>query len=225
MRQPINSDKRHKFIELVGSGLDPYEAYPLAGYATSGTESGWKANCRSLCARLRSEIDAARAANNLPESRKRQTGDLSIEESDELLSLTRENLQRAREQNNVGAVTKLLRQVERLTRRSARGRPASAAASTVSAKPARVNRFAHLSSDEVFAIARSVLSEEENAAIDAEYPAHVETERQLWLQGMPNRYWEIAYGRKLPKPEEEPSPRTELNTSASVAAIETVTRP
>lgn len=219
MRQTINSDKRTRFVELCGQGLDEYEAFQLSGFSTAGSEAGWKANARSLVSKLRSEIDAARAANNLPGSRKSQVGELSDEESAELLAQTREALKAAQAQSNVGATTKLLRQLERLTRKSARGRPPNAAPQ----KPEEKS-LPPLSPGEFERLVSLLLTEEEEAEIAERYPAHVETERQLWLQGMPNRYWEVAYGRKLPKPEEEPSLRTELNTSVSVAAIETVRR-
>lgn len=191
MRQPINSDRRHKFIELVGNGLDPYEAYPLAGYATSGSESGWKANCRSLCGRLRSEIDAVRAANSLPGSKKKQTGDLSDEETAELLAETRAALEVAKAQDNVGAQTKLLKQLLTLTRKSARGRPASAG-SPASAKPARKkNMFDHMSGDQIWDLAFSITETDQDRAqhaAEAERWRDYEEQRALAINGLPNRF-------------------------------------
>lgn len=225
MRAQIASDKRNRFVQLVGQGMDPYEAFQLAGFSTSGSEAGWRANCRSLTSKLRREIDAALAANNLPESRKQQTGDLSEEESSALQEEIREALKLAKAQNNVGAQTKLLKQLERLTRRSARGRPPASAPA-----PSKAKELPRMSEAEYQRVIGLLVTDEEDAEIQRQYPAHIEEERAKWIREEPNQYFEVAFpdmkkrtladGSTVFDLEAEKSRRNELLSTVSHVALE-----
>lgn len=186
MRDNIGLNSRQqKFVSLVATGeISVTEAYVQAGYGTkrdSGNAHKLRRSLDSWIVAEREKLGLAPIGEEAPE----------VDDADKaaLIAEQRKLYALAISRGETGLAQKCLRAIERLLRKPASpGRPVTAKPTPPPAPPRVPSKWT------MAELVDMLLTPEEEAEIQRQFPAEIEEQRQLWLQEKPNHYFEIMRG-------------------------------